>query len=65
MLYAIAHAVHQVSPRLVVVYVKGETFTNELIQAIREGSNQEFRQKYRGNPCACPGGSRRICAPPR
>ena len=47
LLYAIAHAVHQVSPRLVVVYVKGETFTNELIQAIREGSNQEFRQKYR------------------
>ena len=47
LLYAIAHAVHQVSPRLVVVYVKGETFTNELIQAIREGSNQEFRLKYR------------------
>ena len=31
-----------------VVYIKGDTFTNELIQAIREGRNAEFREKYRG-----------------
>ena len=30
------------------VYIKGDTFTNELIQAIREGRNAEFREKYRG-----------------
>ena len=30
------------------VYIKGDTFTNELIHAIREGRNQEFREKYRG-----------------
>jgi len=47
LLYAIAHMVHQLYPKLIVVYVKGETFTNELIQAIREGTNQEFREKYR------------------
>ena len=47
LLYAIAHTVHQKHPEMSVVYVKGETFTNELIQAIREGRNQEFRDKYR------------------
>lgn len=47
LLYAIAHTVHQRHPNMSVVYVKGETFTNELIQAIREGHNQEFRDKYR------------------
>ncbi len=47
LLYAIAHAIHQDSPEKVIVYVKGDAFTNELIQAIREGRNQEFREKYR------------------
>ena len=47
LLYAIAHNIHQKNPNMSVVYVKGETFTNELIQAIREGRNQEFRDKYR------------------
>ena len=30
-----------------IVYIKGDSFTNELIQAIREGRNPEFREKYR------------------
>ena len=47
LLYAIAHNIHQKHPDMSVVYVKGETFTNELIKAIREGRNQEFRDKYR------------------
>ena len=47
LLYAIAHAIHQKDPHKTVVYVKGDAFTNELIQAIREGRNQEFRDKYR------------------
>lgn len=47
LLYAIAHNIHQKHPEMSVVYVKGETFTNELIKAIREGRNQEFRDKYR------------------
>ena len=47
LLYAIANSIHQNKPGLSVVYVKGDTFTNELIQAIREGRNQEFRDKYR------------------
>lgn len=48
LLYAIAHTVHQNHPDYKIVYIKGDTFTNELIQAIREGRNQEFREKYRG-----------------
>ena len=48
LLYSIAHTVHQNHPDYKIVYIKGDTFTNELIQAIREGRNQEFREKYRG-----------------
>ena len=48
LLYAIAHTIHDTHPDYKVVYIKGDTFTNELIQAIREGRNQEFREKYRG-----------------
>lgn len=48
LLYAIAHTVHRNHPDYKIVYIKGDTFTNELIQAIREGRNQEFREKYRG-----------------
>ncbi len=47
LLYAIAHAIHQKHPDYRIVYIKGDTFTNELIAAIREGKNQEFRDKYR------------------
>ena len=48
LLYAIANTIHATKPGARVVYIKGDTFTNELIQAIREGRNQEFREKYRG-----------------
>lgn len=47
LLYSIAHTIHQNHPEYRIVYIKGETFTNELIRAIREGRNQEFREKYR------------------
>lgn len=47
LLYAIAHKIHASHPEYRIVYIKGDSFTNELIQAIREGRNQEFREKYR------------------
>ena len=47
LLYAIAHTIHRTHPEFRVVYIKGDAFTNELIQAIREGRNPEFREKYR------------------
>ena len=47
LIYAIAHEFRKNNPSLKVVYIKGDEFTNELIQSIREGKNQEFRDKYR------------------
>lgn len=47
LLHAIAHKVRADHPDWKIVYIKGDTFTNELIQAIRSGRNQEFRDKYR------------------
>ncbi|MBM6871407.1 chromosomal replication initiator protein DnaA [Pseudoflavonifractor phocaeensis] len=47
LLYAIAHTIHRTHPEFRVVYIKGDAFTNDLIQAIREGRNPEFRNKYR------------------
>ena len=46
-LYAIAHTIHANHPDYKIVYIKGDTFTNELVAAIREGRNQQFREKYR------------------
>ncbi|MBR4099155.1 MAG: chromosomal replication initiator protein DnaA [Clostridium sp.] len=48
LMYAIAHTIHKNHPNYKVVYIKGDSFTIELIQAIREGRNAEFREKYRG-----------------
>lgn len=47
LLYAIAHTIHRAHPSYRIVYIRGDSFTNELIQAIREGKNQDFREKYR------------------
>lgn len=47
LLYAIAHAIHSRFPDYRIVYIKGDAFTNEMSNAIREGKNQEFRDKYR------------------
>ena len=48
LLFAIRHAIEKKFPAYNVVLVKGEDFTNELITAIRQGKNVEFREKYRG-----------------
>lgn len=47
LLYAIAHTVRKNNPNSRIVYSKGDAFTNELVHAIREGRNQEFREKFR------------------
>lgn len=47
LLYAIASVVRRDHPSFRIVYIKGEDFTNELINAIGEGLVQEFRDKYR------------------
>jgi len=48
LLYAIRHAVESKYPHFRVIYVKGEDFTNDMIAAIQQKKNIEFREKYRG-----------------
>ena len=47
LLYAIANGIRRDNPNANVVYIKGDEFTNELIAAIQNGKNIEFRSKYR------------------
>ena len=47
LLYAIANGIRKNNPNANIVYIKGDQFTNELIQAIQSGKNIEFRSKYR------------------
>lgn len=47
------HLLHAIGHRLIaaglrVIYVSSERFTNEYIKAIREGSTEQFRERYRG-----------------
>ncbi|WP_432620547.1 chromosomal replication initiator protein DnaA, partial [Butyricicoccus sp.] len=47
LLYAIANVVRRDHPSFRIIYIKGEDFTNELVNSIGAGQVQEFRDKYR------------------
>jgi chromosomal replication initiator protein len=47
LLHAIGHYVGSLYPRLRIRYVTTEQFTNEFINAIRQGKNAGFQRKYR------------------
>ena len=47
LLYSIANALRITRPDFRIVYIKGDDFTNELINAIQTGNNSEFREKFR------------------
>ncbi len=47
LLYAIGNDIKNSNPDKKIVYVKGDDFTNELIESIRLATMSEFRQKYR------------------
>ena len=47
LLYAIANQIYSGDPEARIVYIKGEQFTDELIEAIRQGRTSEFRRKFR------------------
>jgi len=47
LLYSIANRISQVCPEAKIVYVKGDQFTNELIQAILHSTTVAFKKKYR------------------
>lgn len=47
LLYAIAGEINYRHPDYNIIYIKGDQFTNEMIQSLQEGKNAEFRNKYR------------------
>lgn len=47
LLYAIANRIQQRHPDYNIVYIKGDQFIYEFIEAVRSGKNFEFREKYR------------------
>ena len=50
LMHSIAHFILEENPETKVLYVTSESFTNELIEAIRNGNNtamSKFREKYR------------------
>ena len=47
LMHAIGHQIIKNFPEKRVLYVTSEQFTNELINAIRDGDPERFRQKYR------------------
>lgn len=47
LIYAIANVIRRNDSGAKIAYVKGDDFTNELVDAIREGKTAEMREKYR------------------
>ena len=47
LLLAIGNAIHQRDPRKRIVYIKGDEFTNQLVRAIKNGTTEDFHNKYR------------------
>ncbi len=47
LLLAIGNAIQQRDPRKRIVYIKGDEFTNQLVRAIKNGTTEDFHNKYR------------------
>ena len=47
LMHAIGHYILDSSPETYVLYVTSEKFTNDLINSIKDGTNEEFRNTYR------------------
>ena len=47
LMHAIGHQIAERNPHTKMLYVSAEKFTNDLITAIRNNTNQEFRARYR------------------
>ena len=47
LLYSICNDIKENNPDMNIIYIKGDDFTNELIESIRQGTTTEFHEKYR------------------
>jgi chromosomal replication initiator protein len=47
LLYAIRSEINRTHPDMNIIYIKGDEFTNELIEAIRRGTTGDFHNRYR------------------
>ncbi len=47
LLMAIGQSLHDKDPSMKIAYIKGDEFTIEMVRAIREGTTDEFHNKYR------------------
>ncbi len=47
LLLAIGQAIHEREPSKKLAYIKGDDFTNQMVRAIKDGTVDDFRMKYR------------------
>ncbi len=47
LMHAVGHSILERDPRRKVAYVTTESFMNDLVRAIQQGTTREFRQRYR------------------
>lgn len=47
LMYAIANRALEHNPKMKIICIKGEEFTNQLVDAIQKNRNKQFRQKFR------------------
>ena len=47
LLLAIGNAIHQRAPKKSIAYIKGDDFTNQLVRAIKNGTTEDFHNRYR------------------
>lgn len=47
LLYAITNQLREKNPEIKVIYIKGEDFTNQMIECLSRQAMHEFREKYR------------------
>ena len=47
LLLAIGQAIHEKDPAASIAYIKGDEFTNQMVKAIKEGTTEDFRTRYR------------------
>jgi chromosomal replication initiator protein len=47
LLHAMMHEIEKNHPDLNILYIKGEDFTNDLVESIRQNNQIQFRSKYR------------------